>query len=988
VRRLCALAVVLGVCSPALASGAAPQLRGLGIDDTVAGEASLTRALEQAGVASAGPPVFVRLLLRNADLGPGASDYSRLDARLDAYRRLKIPVVITLTDPPTDSAGIDAWRTSLRALAEHLRGSVIAYQVGDRLDAAGISPKDYAYLVKFVAIQVRSIDTVPLILQAGLEARGAAQWQAALYREDAAAYVDGVALVGPAHGAPTAPLEEALLGLDAAVAGADPTALIGVTGMELPTESSRATQRLLTWHLSHLGGRAVFTTCTGSPDAIVAVLKSVTTVRDVLSGEVVTLDEQAAGLTLHVNGQDVTAALPHRLLYNLTTFATYLLYWSPEVQPGAVDVRLRLATVGTVAIRDAVGAVVLKPLATVRDEASKTSAARVEVSDRPLLLDFNFGAEEVYALRSDASERLIPTVEEIVFRHQQAETAQAALVRNYIAKATVSIHFQPTALDSYDVVLENRFFSDSELTEWEELSFTLNGTRWGADRPPFPLLQAEKVLSLPLALRLNRDYVYHFDGTEDVGGRPCYVVRFDPIDETRSLYRGRVWIDQERYLRMKVQSVQTRLTAPVASNEEVQTFDAVGQVNDQAIYLFTRLVSQQLMQIAGRNVLVVREVDFSDFRLNVETFQRERAEARSGKNIMFRETDAGLRYLVKRGDERVVSDKVVTSARALAAGVTFDPSYQYPVPLFGINYANFNFLDRGLQLSFMFAGVVDALNLQKPNIGGSRVDVSLDFLGVLVKSDDLVFDETGERVDERLQNRRVSTGVNLGYQATDFQKFTLSSHVQFDQYLAVPDKTSPEFVVPASGPTVEVAGNYEYRRGGYSLLCFYGSFSRATWTPWGDTSSFDPATQRYTKYSASLSKEFYIGPFSKIRLNGAYYGGQREDRFSMYRFGLFDESRMRGIPTAGVRFSELGMVRASYSFNMFDLYRLALYVDHARGRTPENSTWAPTTGVGAEVNLRGPKTTMIKFGIGKGFLPQLYKGSGSLVVELMVFKPI
>jgi hypothetical protein len=420
----------------------------------------------------------------------------------------------------------------------------------------------------------------------------------------------------------------------------------------------------------------------------------------------------------------------------------------------------------------------------------------------------------------------------------------------------------------------------------------------------------------------------------------------------------------------------------------VQLFESVGRVNDQPIHLFTRLRSQQLMQLAGRNVLVVREVAFSDFRLNVETFQSERTQARAGKSIMFRETDAGLRHLVKRGDQRVVSDKVVTTARALAAGVTFDPSYEYPVPLFGIDYANFNFLNRGLQLSFMFAGVVDALNLQKPKIGGSKFDVSLDFLGVFVKSDDLVFDEEGERVDERLQNRKVSTGVNVGYQATDFQKFTVSSRVQYDQYLAVAGKTSPDFVVPESGPTVETAANYEYRRGGYSFLLFCGYFTRATWSAWGDASSFDPATQSYMKYNASLSKEFYVSAFSKIRLNAAYYGGQREDRFSMYRFGLFDESRMRGIPTAGVRFSELGMLRASYSFNMFDLYRLALYVDHARGRTPDDRSWAPTTGVGAEVNFRGPKTTMIKFGIGRGFLPQIYKGSGSWVVEFMVFKPI
>jgi hypothetical protein len=108
----------------------------------------------------------------------------------------------------------------------------------------------------------------------------------------------------------------------------------------------------------------------------------------------------------------------------------------------------------------------------------------------------------------------------------------------------------------------------------------------------------------------------------------------------------------------------------------------------------------------------------------------------------------------------------------------------------------------------------------------------------------------------------------------------------------------------------------------------------------------------------------------------------------MYRFGLFDETRMRGVPSAGARFSELGMFRAQYSFNLFELYRLAVYVDQAVGRTPTDRTWRPITVTGVELNFKGPKTTMLKVGVGKGFLPQIYKGSGSWVVELMFFKPL
>ena len=387
--------------------------------------------------------------------------------------------------------------------------------------------------------------------------------------------------------------------------------LVGVTGMALPADARQASEQLLGWYLAHLGGRVTFATCVAGADTLAAVLKAAAALKDILAGEVVALDERASSFTLTLSGQDASATVPHRLLYNNTTFATYLAFWAPERAGERLEVKLRLASAATPVVRDAVSATTLKGADATRDETAKTSAARVTLSPRPALIDFNYGAEEVFALRSEASEKAMPTVDEIIFRFQQADAAQAELVENYIANARVEIHFQPTALDAYDIVVENRFFSDREITEWQELTFSLNGAKWGRNRPPFPLLQPEKVLSLPLALRLNRDYVYRLEGTDRVGDRPCYVVRFDPIDEKQSLYRGRVWIDTERYVRLKVQSVQTALSPPVVSNEEMQTFTAVGQVGDRPIYLFSKMVSHQIVAIAGRNLLVTRDVDFS-----------------------------------------------------------------------------------------------------------------------------------------------------------------------------------------------------------------------------------------------------------------------------------------------------------------------------------------------------------------------------------------
>jgi hypothetical protein len=107
----------------------------------------------------------------------------------------------------------------------------------------------------------------------------------------------------------------------------------------------------------------------------------------------------------------------------------------------------------------------------------------------------------------------------------------------------------------------------------------------------------------------------------------------------------------------------------------------------------------------------------------------------------------------------------------------------------------------------------------------------------------------------------------------------------------------------------------------------------------------------------------------------------------MYQSGLFDLSRLHGVPSA-VRFAELGMFRGSYSFNVFDLYRLDLFIDHARGRDPQADTgWQPVTGTGVRLNVRTPRNTILQVNFGKSFLPDAYHGAGSTVLQIMLLKP-
>ena len=157
---------------------------------------------------------------------------------------------------------------------------------------------------------------------------------------------------------------------------------------------------------------------------------------------------------------------------------------------------------------------------------------------------------------------------------------------------------------------------------------------------------------------------------------------------------------------------------------------------------------------------------------------------------------------------------------------------------------------------------------------------------------------------------------------------------------------------------------------------------------WGDARAFDARTRTFTKYDVGLSKDFAFKTFHTIHLNGTYFGGQRLDRFSMYQFGLFDATRMHGVPAA-VRFAELGMFRGSYSFNLFEQYRLDLFLERARGREPgSGSPWQGLTGTGVRVNFRAPRNTILQLDFGRSFLPTVYRGAGSTVVQILLLKPL
>lgn len=998
----------------------------------------------------------------------------------------------------------DAWPRFARALAAHLGDSVRIVELTlprEATDGAAL-----AFELKRAAVELRG-PRASLTVAIGVPANAAIALDD-FYTADLAPYIDAVVLAaggaGPAASAsPAGPIGRPAGGVprvsstqttgdaadedDARVRAVralldkvDPTAHVFERGLLLPSAPAEAARRFTTAALWRLGSPSVLAAFHAPAlDAARAVTRQADALRYLLEGDIVALDARVSGLTLtlatpsaavqgaqprpqsqaqtQVETSPATVAR-HALVYNLTTFGTYLVYaaapdtalpgaaasrgaaaagGSTASEPPAVRVSLTIATPARPQLRDPYSGTVRPAPEFVRDAEAGRTTFSAPLRDRPLVIDFNDAVEGVITERSDVSGVAELSVEEIVARHQQVQAAQDVAVRSYTAAVRMEQHFRPSAADAgYDIVTENRFFVDDDSVEWEELSFSVNGAKWTANRPAFPLLQPEKVLSVPLKLRLTADYRYRLGGRQGVDGHECYVVHFDPASGGRTLYRGTVWIDTRTFVRRKLQTVQTNLTAPVVSNEETHEFiemppgtpglpasratiggnsgtagaSAVpGAVAGRAavaagaeaapVLLPARVTAKQILLIAGRNVLLEKATTFADYQINAESFAVRRAAARAGERIMYRDTDHGVRYLVKEGDagERIVSERMTARAKAMAMGVNLDPSFDFPLPIVGINYLDFNFRGPDSQLALLFGGVLALGNIQRPKLFGTKLDGSVDFFAIAVPGNDRTYDDDGVRKQDELLTWPLSAGLNLGYQFTSFQKVTAQYQFQFNGFLKNRETTA-DYHVPSSTVTNGVGMAYEYRRAGYSLVANGTWYGRLRWQPWGPADALQVTPRTYQKFSVNLSKDWYVGLFNKIHVNGAWFGGRDLDRFSQYQFGMFDDTRVHGVPASGVRYGELAMVRGSYSFNLFEQYRFDLFLEQAFARDPATGVsagldlgrkpWDPITGIGVAFTVKAPFDTLLRADVGKAFLPDRYRATGSTVVSVLFLKPL
>lgn len=552
------------------------------------------------------------------------------------------------------------------------------------------------------------------------------------------------------------------------------------------------------------------------------------------------------------------------------------------------------------------------------------------------------------------ADREIP-VEEILRRLQAFEDDQARRLLHYQARRTLHLRFQAVRGAFEAAYSGDFFFRRDHGFDWEWRDFYVGGIKWRSKKlPKVPLIQPEKVASLPAEIRLHKDYDYRLRGTQIIGGRDCWVIDFKPVEVVpgKSLYRGTVWVDRERFARVRTRATQIGLEGSVLSNEEVFHFtplDADGGPapwSEASFVLPLEITGQQTMSLLSVTLPVEVETVLTDLRINGEAFDRNREAALASDSTMLRDTDDGLRYLRKDEDGvRHVETKTDSTRLFLLGGVFWDESVDYPLPLAGVSYLDLDVKETGAQFAVFFAGAILNAGYSDPNLFGSRFNGGANLDGLFFKAKDELYRD-GEIVPgEDVKSRNAAGDLFIGRPLAKFLSFELTYRLRQDDYSRA-DDTADDFVLPMDTLTQTLRARIEYNRLGYRLRLAGDTNRRSDWGFWGlpGNDEYDPGQKDYQRWQITFGKTWWLPKFRKIGLTLEHLDGSNLDRFSGYDFGIFGRSPVAGYQSGLVRAEKVDGAHLSVGVNYFDQIRFEVKGD---------AVWASNAMTGLDNELLG-----------------------------------
>jgi hypothetical protein len=602
------------------------------------------------------------------------------------------------------------------------------------------------------------------------------------------------------------------------------------------------------------------------------------------------------------------------------------------------------------------------------------------------------------------------SVQEIIARWQQYREAQKRRLENYEASSFLSLHFETTTLEpGFDFSMQlKQFFSRDGPTELAQKEFYINGVKFGKNHEfPLPAIEPEKVMTPPLELNLTERYDYKLLGTEKVNGAQCFVVGVEPKVRDEALYSGKIWIDGTTFREVKQYLSQRGVKSNVLVNVETQNYELVRDDKGNQFNLLRSISAQQLLNAAGRDFVLQRTLQLSDYVINTPNFSATLAAEHSSDDPMYRDTDQGLRSLRKKNGERVLVDQSAKRIKSLVAGLMYGGTFNFPIPFLGTSTVDFDFHHTGAQLSTFFAGPILISDLSKQLSPKFRVALDLALSGL--PGQNRIYGNNTELLQGEVWTWEQTTGVRASWQATTHLSVTASGYFSYDNFLRT-IQADEQYELPRNGLNVLPGLEIKYNRNGYVFDAQGTRGERIGWRPFGcaslaqsspgcGSSAPNPPPENallvqrpqnaYTLYNADLRKDYYIRKFTKGGWDLSYWGGNQLDRFSRYVPSFITSPRLHGIPPGTDSFDAIAMANVHYGFNVMDLVKVDGMYAYARARNLDESLrFRKFDGPEINFNIPGPLGTLLQGTVSYALDGNIPRYNSRWAVYILVFKPL
>lgn len=582
---------------------------------------------------------------------------------------------------------------------------------------------------------------------------------------------------------------------------------------------------------------------------------------------------------------------------------------------------------------------------------------------------------------------------EIIARHQASVRRQRLAVTRTISSGTLALTFEAPGFPApLTVTSETVIYADAERTELAQRRIRVNGVEFTGNRVPrLPLLEPERVASPPLAIELTARYRYRLDGEERVDGLPCYVIAFEPLNSGQTLFRGRAWIAADSFAIVKVAAVQTGLRGAIVSSEQHDEFRQVRP----GIWLLSKSDVRQIYEGAAHRTPIHRVLTIDTHDIDPTDFVARRRAAYASDALVLRDTPEGYRYLRRtpRGADETAgtpaeleASGASTRVRTVAVGTILDPNISQPLPFAGLSYVDFDLFGTGAQLNGFFGGTYGQLAVSAPSIAGTRWQLGGRGFVIASLYNDRSFRGGREIYDENLRQRPAHASMWVLRPLTPRLSVRAGYALDYTHLEASPD-TAPSFVVPADQMVHGFTLALEGQRDGWAGSVWWNPARRSGWRRWGRAGKLDAADHDFMRFGATISRSIVLSPSVAAPVEAQWMDGRDLDRFSRYAFGTFD-NRLRGYPSALVRYDRGVVARGVVAWSASRLVRLDGFLDTAAVRDPGyGADLRNYTGVGLAAEVPAPFGMLAALEWGYGFRGvNAGGGLGTHVIRISAFK--